>query len=203
MENTMRKLLSIVLMVAMTSVQFGALVPPVSAGAPDDDLKQIQYKYYFRGNYSQAVPALLTYLSRTDLTAESKVAAREFLAASYVLSGDATRGQDEFMRLLTTHIGYSGPDPSVFKVNVIGVYESARDEYASTRIRSVPEEITTTDAEPSIPVESSGKPLYKRWWFYAGLVTALLIAGAVSKEEQDDPVAARDTGTISVGVRTQ
>lgn len=203
MHAVINKVLSVTLAVTMMASQLGSISVAV-AGTPGDDLKQIQYKYYFRGKYEQAVTALVTYLARTDLAAKDEMSAREFLAASYVLSGDPTSGQEQFARLLASHHQYSGPDPAVFKTEVITVYERARDDYASTRLKSIPAEAATApEDEPTLPAEKPGKPLYKRWWFYAGIATALLIAGAVSKEKGDDPAPVSDTGTVVVGVRAQ
>src|SRR5204862_2974044 len=104
---------------------------PSHAGDPAGDLKQIEYKYYFRGKYTEAIGALQTYLARMDVGADMALRASEFLAASHVLSGAPATGKSVFARLIATDPSYAGPDAAVFKPAVVDVYAEARDEYAT------------------------------------------------------------------------
>lgn len=194
----------------ISSIVVGCLVlaqiAGVSTGAAaqaSDDLKKIQYKYYFRGRYVEAVDALRTFLARTDLGENETVQAREFLAASYILSGSADLGRDQFLQILNGNESYGGPDPAVFRAEVLDVYASARDELAAARLRNPPEGDLTGTVSPLSEPESS-KPIYKKWWFYAGLAAVVVVVGAAtSKDEETEPGPAAPTGTVSVGVQVR
>jgi len=193
-------MMAILVTIALVTVQLGAVAAPAVAGKPADDLKDIQYKQYFRGKYSEAIAALEKVLSRKDLSAQERLSANEFLAASYVLSGAAERGQEIFLRLQSEAPDYAGPDPSVFREEVVAAYQEARDAYAQSRIRAAPPTEGDRDgAPPALAPAEGGKPIYKQWWLYAGLATAVLVVGALSREQDDDP-ASRPTGTVDVGV---
>ncbi|MDH3197120.1 MAG: hypothetical protein OEO21_02665 [Candidatus Krumholzibacteria bacterium] len=185
--------------IALLVVQLGAGAIPCAAGSPADDLKQIQYKHYFRGKYTEAIAALEKYLTRKDLSAQDARNAREFLAASHVLSGASERGSEIFLQLLIEAPDYTGPDPTVFREEVVVAYRDARDAYAESRIKAAPKTEQDEQAAPALASTEGGKPIYKQWWLYAGIATALLVAGALAAEKGDDP-APRDTGTVSVGV---
>lgn len=200
------RVISAVLIVVMFATQVG-LAPSAYAGSPPDDLKTIQYKYYFRGKYAEAVVKLQTFLARTDLAAEVALSAREFLAASLVLSGSPEQGRSEFMAIIADMPAYAGPDPAVFKSVVVSNYNEARAQYASARLRQAPSK--DDDDDDSLAGAAAGggasvasRPLYKQWWFYAGIATVLVVLGAVSSEKSDgsDPVPNANTGTITVGV---
>lgn len=198
------KTISSIVVVCLVVLQVVGLTPGTWAATAGDDLKQIQYKYYFRGNYDQAIESLRIFLARTDLNESEVVAAREFLAASYILSGAADSGKEQFLKMLNADAQYAGPDPAVFKPEVINVYAAARDELAASRLRTAPPgELGEVSQE--IPVTESSKPIYKKWWFYAGLAALVVVVGAVSSQggeaEEDKP--APNTGTVSVGVQIQ
>ena len=109
------------------TVQLALWFPaPVQASAADD-LKKIEYKYYFRGDYDRAIVELRALLEREDLSAEQVVEAREYLAASLIMSGATAEGQAEFTRLLQADPEYAGPDPSVFKAAIVGAVTSRLD----------------------------------------------------------------------------
>jgi hypothetical protein len=181
-------------------------VTPARAGVPADDLKQIEYRYYFRGKYAQAIEALQTFLARVEVTGETAVRAGEFLAASHVLSGAPASGKDVFARLMVADPGYAGPDPTIFKPEVVDVYAVARSEYASLALRSAapaPADSVASTVPPSPTTQSvAGTPIYKKWWFYAGAVAvAGVVAGlAASGGEEAAPAP---SGTLVVGVRVQ
>ena len=199
-KRKQRKFLSIVLIVAVIATQVGW--SSVSyAGSPEEDLKVIQYKYYFRGKYDQAIEKLQTFLARTDLAAGDIERAREFLAASYILSGAGVKGRDQFVKMLNENNAYGGPDPAVFKSEVVSVFTDARNEMAATRLRQAPV-MTPGDAPAEVAVarEHAGKPIYKKWWFYAGIAGGIILLGALASPEEDQIQAPADRGTVSVGV---
>jgi hypothetical protein len=172
--------------------------------SPADVLKQIQYKYYYRGKYEEAVGALKTFLARTDLTRDVAVSAREFLAASYILSGKPDKGKEQFLHLLNEDEQYAGPDAAVFKTEVVEAYETTRDALASVKLRTAPDTRQGEERTVAAAGEPS-KPIYKKWWFYVGLAAAVLvIAAAASPKEEDEPqTPPAPTGTVTVGVRVR
>ena len=194
--------ISVVVLTCLVLLQVAALSTGARAQA-SDDLKKIQYKYYFRGRYVEAIEALRTFLARTDLGENEIVQAREFLAASYILSGAADLGREQFLKLLNANEAYEGPDPAVFKAEVVDVYAAARDDLAAARLRTPPagDPVVPVPAEPE---PESSKPIYKKWWFYAGLAAAVLVVGAATaKDEETEPTPAAPTGTVSIGVQVR
>lgn len=200
--NNLSKGIAAVLVVVMVVTQIAWLPRELVAGTPAGDLKKIQYKYYFRGKYEQAVGMLQTFLARTDLEPAHVERAREFLAASHVLSGNADEGRKIFLEMLERNPRYAGPDAATFKPSVVGAWSEARDLYASRRIREAPAPAIDGAGPIDVAAESGGKPIYKKWWFYAGLVSAALVLGALSSKEEDATVPA-DDGSIRVGVTVQ
>ncbi|MCK5405976.1 MAG: hypothetical protein KAJ37_00920 [Candidatus Krumholzibacteria bacterium] len=199
--SSVTKFISVLLVVCIAAfhVPAEALTPKKS---PEDDLKQIQYNYYFRGKYAEAIDALNVFLERGDVDKNLEISAREFLAASYILSGEKSKGKDQFLQILNEHEQYAGPDPTKFKAEVVDAFTTTRDALASVKLRSAPDTGAAGSAAQPASEESS-KPIYKKWWFYAaGAATLLLIAGALSSEKKDDPVA-QDAGTVSVGVQVR
>jgi hypothetical protein len=182
-----------------------AISPAVGlAGTPAEDLKQIEYQYYFRGKYVQAIDALRTYLARVDLAPANAVRAREFLAASHVLSGDAASGKDVFAGLMAADPAYAGPDPAVFKAEVMDVFGLARSEYAAQAIKTAPRVVVDEQPEPvaSARDDDSGKPIYKQWWLYAGVAALAIAVGAAAGGGGGDDTAG-PRGTIVVGVEVK
>ncbi|HEU4364356.1 MAG TPA: hypothetical protein VFT13_02715 [Candidatus Krumholzibacteria bacterium] len=202
----MRRIIGAVALVAtMTSVV--ATAYPVRAGNAGDDLKHIEYRYYFRGRYQQAIEALQTFLARVDLTPVETLRAREVLAASYVLGGAPAMGREVFAQLIVADPAYAGPDPTIFKLEVVNAYGEARSEYAARTLKSVPAQdplLPGGDDDDAVltAVETPGKPIYKKWWFYAG-ATALLLGVGAAVSGGDDPAAAPAAGSVVVGVRIQ
>jgi hypothetical protein len=199
MKQTLRKITALVMMTM--------LVPwPVHAGDPADDLKQIEYKYYFRGKYAESIDALQTFLARVDVSGAVAVRANEFLAASHVLAGSPQTGKDVFARLIATDPSYAGPDAAVFKPEVVDVYAQARAEYAALTLKApavaAVADTTQSPVAPAPALKPSAKPIYKKWWFYAG--AAALVGGAVAMAggggSSDTPA---QQGTISVGVNVK
>lgn len=172
--------------------------------APAEELKHIQYEYYFRGKYSDAVDALQSFLERKDLPRDVEVSAREYLAASYVLSGRTDKGKDQFLYLLNADVGYKGPDPSTFKVEVVEAFESTRDTFLAVKLRTAPDRGGSDIASNAAAGEQS-TPVYKKWWFYVGLAAAfVLVAAAAAPQEEDGPAdPPAPTGTVTVGVLVQ
>ena len=126
---------SVLIAVMLVSV----VAPGVArAGVAADDLKQIEYKYYFRGKYQQTIEALQIFLARVDLTVTDATRAREFLAASYVLGGAPAMGKDVFLQMLAKDPSYVGPDPTVFKLDVMNTYGEARTEHAAMALKNAP-----------------------------------------------------------------
>ncbi len=178
---------------------------PSLAGTAADDLKQIEYRYYFRGRYQQAIEALQTFLARIDLSVAETLRAREVLAASYVLGGAPAMGREVFAGLIAADPPYPGPDPTIFKLEVVNAYAEARADYAARNLLTAP----AGDASPvmpgdagAMPVASPGKPFYKKWWLYAG-AAALLAAGVAVAGSGDGSDASTANGTVVVGVRVQ
>jgi hypothetical protein len=199
-DSSITKVVSTLLVVCLVALHVPAAA--LVDDSPSDDLKTIQYKYYYRGQYKEAVDALKTFLARTDLTRDVEVSAREFLAASYILSGQSDKGKEQFLRLLNEDDQYTGPDTTVFKAEVVDAFETTRDALASVKLRTAPdtgeEGVATAAAEPS-------KPIYKKWWFYVGLAAVVLVvAAAASPQEEDEPQGPpAPTGTVTVGVRVR
>jgi hypothetical protein len=199
-NSSWTKTISAVLLVCMAALHTPAAAITAEK-SPQDALKQIQYKYYFRGQYKDAISALQTFLARTDLPRETAVSAREFLAASYVLSGQPDQGKDQFLRLLTDDEKYTGPDPAKFKAEVVEAFDSTRDAYVAVKLRTPPP--GGGDAAGAVATQTS-KPIYKKWWFYVGLAAAVLvIAAAASPQEEEPETPAGPTGTVTVGVRVR
>jgi len=201
-HSSINKAFSVLLVVCIM-----ALHVPVSAltpqKAPAEELKQIQYKYYFRGKYEEAIDALQTFLSRSDVPGDVERSAREYLAASYILSGKSDKGKDQFLRLLNEDERYAGPDPATFKAEVVEAFTSTRDALASVKLRTAPDS-GGSDVSSATHAEEPSKPIYKKWWFYAGLAAALLIVAAATSEKEEEPQEPpAPTGTVSVGVRVR
>lgn len=204
MNMKIRRITALISIVSMLLT----LAAPALAGDPSDDLKQIEYKYYFRGKYPQAIDALQTFLARVDVKGPVAVRANEFLAASHVLAGSPRTGQSVFAKLLASDPNYPGPDVSVFKPDVVDVYRQARAEYAAQTIKAPA--VAAADSTvvplasntPSSATPATSKPIYKKWWFYAGAVAVVgavaLAAGGGGGDE-----AASPRGTISVGVNVK
>ena len=180
-----------------------ALPQRVLAASAQDDLRRIEYKYYFRGNYEKTINELRAFLDREDLEPALVVEAREYLAASLILSGSADAGKAEYLKLLHEDSAYRGPDPAVFQPEIIAAFEASKDEYAAMVLRNVPEPAPAlaADTKPA-PASQPGKPLYKKWWFYAGMAALLLVvAGAAGGgDEEAGPPPERGTVTVEVDV---
>lgn len=179
---------------------------PVRAGTPAAELKDIQYRYYFRGNYERAVELLQTFLARTDLSEAERLSAGEFLAASLILSGRPDEGKAVFSKLIMGPGGYGGPDPTTFKPEVVAAYEAARDQVAAVRLRTAPTVAggTMPSGAPSgaeVKAEEQSKPIYKQWWLYVGLAAVVVVVGAAASGGDDAAPEPLATGTVTVGVR--
>jgi hypothetical protein len=183
------------------------LVPlaPAFAGSPSDDLKQIEYKYYFRGKYQQAIESLQTFLARVDVNPADALRAREMLAASYVLGGAPAMGKQMFAEMIAKNPSYPGPDPNVFKLEVMDEYAKARTEYAAMALMAAPAGDDDDEGGALVPTEAAvaaaSVPIYKKWWFYAG--AAALVAGvavAVGGGGGGDTPPPADNGGVVVGV---
>ncbi len=200
----MRRTTSVITLVSMMVFNLSVAYPSF-AGAPAEDLKQIEFRYYFRGKYQQAIETLQTFLARVDVTEPERTRAREFLAASYVLGGAPVMGKEVFSQLIKSDPSYPGPDPTVFKLEVVNACAEARSEYTALTIRNVPAGDPSADAgeaDPPLAAVREGKPIYKKWWFYAGAASLLLIAGAAASGDEE-PAPAPAEGTVVVGVRVQ
>ena len=203
---------SILLIVTLLASTVAMPFQPAVAGTAVEDLKQIEYKYYFRGKYQQAIESLNTFLARVDLNEGEATRAREVLAASYVLGGAPAMGKQVFAELIAQNPAYPGPHPSVFEMEVVNEYALARSEYASMVLKNVPPaaggDVAATsddkDAAAAVPsdaaVAQSGKPIYKKWWFYAGAAALLLGAGVAAGGGDDGGPPPPATGGVIVGV---
>lgn len=202
-ENRLNKIVSAVVVVCFVALQLA--VPATSIAAAKDDLKRIEYKLYFRGNYDKAITELRAFLEREDVTPAEIMEAKEYLAASLIMTGAATEGRSQFLDILKMDGKYQGPDPSVFKSVVISTYDEAKSQYASSVIRNVPPSVTEgVQATTTGAVEmTESKPLYKKWWFYAtmGAVVVALAAAAGGGSKGED--APSDTGGVTIGVEVR
>jgi hypothetical protein len=204
MKHPMRKTSALVAIVMLLS----ALAAPSHAGDPAGDLKQIEYKYYFRGKYMEAIGALQTYLARMDVGGDMALRASEFLAASHVLSGAPATGKNVFARLIAADPAYPGPDAAVFKPEVVDVYAQARADYAALTIThpviadadNAPADTSSTVSPATTTPVSSSKPIYKKWWFYAGTAAVLGVVAVAAGGGGGGDAAAAPRGTVSVGV---
>ncbi|HET6463628.1 MAG TPA: hypothetical protein VFH33_07495 [Candidatus Krumholzibacteria bacterium] len=206
MKQPIRKISAFVVIVTMLL----GIAAPVIAGEPAEDLKQIEYKYYFRGKYPEAISALTTFIARIDVKGDVAVRANEFLAASHVLSGAPQNGKDVFAKLIASDASYAGPDAAVFKPEVVDVYAQARADYAARNIKTPAVAATDSTAAPAgaaatdpAVANTASKPIYKKWWFYAGTaalmgVVAVATGGGGGGDEDASP-----RGTISVGVNVK
>ena len=191
---------------ALIAIMLVSIVAPglARAGEPADDLKQIEYKYYFRGKYQQAIESLQTFLARVDLAEADATRAREFLAASYILGGAPAMGKDVFLQMLAKDPLYGGPDPTVFKLDVMNIYGEARTEHASMLIKNAPPSgdlaSPSSSDQPATTTEKKGKPIYKRWWLYAGAAAVLLAAGAAAGGNDGGAGPPPESGGVTVGV---
>lgn len=204
MKQPIRKISAFVVIVTMLL----GIAAPALAGDPTDDLKQIEYKYYFRGKYPEAISALTTFLARIDVKGDVAVRANEFLAASHVLSGAPQSGKEVFAKLIASDAAYGGPDAAVFKPEVVDVYAQARADYAARNIKTPAVAAADSTAAPagaatdSAVANTSSKPIYKKWWFYAGAAAVVgAVALAAGGGGGDEDAAPR--GTISVGVNVK
>jgi hypothetical protein len=190
-----------------------ALLTPfqtASAQTASDDLKQIEYKYYFRGKYQQAIESLQTFLARIDLPPTDAMRAREMLAASYVLGGAPAMGKQMFAEMIAKNPAYPGPDPNVFKLEVVDAYAKARSEYAALALKNVPSTRSKDPRErdkdqgaavtPSQVSSATGKPIYKKWWFYAGAAALLAGIGVALGGGDDGGGPPAESGSVTVGV---
>lgn len=201
-------LLIVTLLASTVAMPFQSAV----AGTAVEDLKQIEYKYYFRGKYQLAIESLKTFLARVDLTESEATRAREVLAASYVLGGAPAMGKQMFAELIAQNPAYPGPHPSVFQMEVVNEYALARSEYASMMLKNAPptagvDAATVSDAQDqtgAVPndtaVAQSGKPIYKKWWFYAGAAALIAGIGVAAGGGDDGGSPPPATGGVSVGV---
>jgi hypothetical protein len=210
MTHFLRRVTALVCIFSMLS----GLGTVVRAGEPADDLKQIEYKYYFRGKYAESVSALETFLARVDVKGDVALHANEFLAASHVLAGSPQTGRDLFAKLIATDPSYAGPDAGVFKPEVMDAYTHARADYAARTIKAppmatsgVPPAETIAPGSGAAPsttpaIQNVSTPIYKKWWFYAG--AAAVIGGvALAAGGGGGDAPASPQGTISVGVNVK
>jgi hypothetical protein len=197
-------MISIVVVIAFVHLQIAALLPNDARAAAADDLKKIEYRHYFRGNYEKAIEALRAFLQRDDLAEDEIVEAREYLAASLVLSGSVEEGKLEFVEILKARAAYEGPDPSVFKDDVVTAFDQAKAVYSSVVIRTAPVSDTSgASAVTPADVNDKGKPVYKKWWFYATMGAVLVIIAGAAAGGGDEEASSSDTGTVSVDVRVR
>ena len=202
LQRVPMRVFSSIVLVCFLGFQMTCFLPQDAQANAAADLKKIEYKYYFRGNYQKAITEFRAFLERSDLGQSEIVEAREYLAASLILSGTSEQGKDQYLKLLKMDKSYKGPDPSVFKPIIIATFDEAKAEYASIVIRSVPDgDMSATNAASTNALEKQGKPLYKKWWFYATMAAVLLVvAGAAGSGGDDEPPPARDTGTVTIEV---
>jgi hypothetical protein len=187
--------------VCFLSLQLAVVLPPAAHAGAADDLKQIEYKHYFRGNYTKAIAELKSFLARDNLAPEVIVEAREYLAASLVMTGSTEEAKAQYMTLLNMDASYAGPDPSVFKSIVVSTYNEAKAEYASAVIRNVPDTALSDAAAGSAATEQlGGKPFYKKWWFYATMGAVLLLVVGAAGGGGDDGGGTTESGRIVVEV---
>ena len=198
------KATSMVVAICFLTIQVTCFLPSDVFASNKDDLKNIEYKYYFRGNYDKAISELKSFLERKHLSKAETVEAREYLAASLIMTGASTAGKEQYLKLLKMDSAYKGPDPGVFKPMIVSTFEEAKAEYASAVIRNVPDDVVSSDGATTEATETKdGKPIYKKWWFYVGIGAALLIvAGAASGGGGGGDVPP-ETGSVTVGVDIQ
>lgn len=199
-DSSVMKVVAALLVICLVALHVPAAA--LVDDSPADHLKKIQYKYYYRGKYKEAVDALNTFLARTDLTRDVEVSAREFLAASYILSGQSDKGKEQFLKLLNDDERYAGPDAAVFKAEVVEAFETTRDALASVKLRTAPD---TGESVAAPAAAEPSKPIYKKWWFYAGLAAALLVVAAIATPQEEDETqgSPAPTGTVTVGVQVR
>jgi len=205
LENRWIRLTSSLVAVCFLSVQLAAWFPAPALADASDDLKKIEYKYYFRGDYDKAIDALKAFLERDDLSGAQVVEAREYLAASLILSGATPAGKEQFLLLLNQDASYAGPDPAVFKPAIVSAFDDAKADYASNVIRNVPDSaMPDGGGDVAATADSKGKPIYKKWWFYVTMVgVVLIIAAAAGGSSDDGDSRPNDTGTVSIDVGVQ
>ena len=201
-ESKPVKAVSTVVMICFLGLQATCWLPTEALADAGSDLKKIEYKYYFRGNYPKAIVELKSFLKRKDLSDKQITEAREYLAASFIVTGSSADGKGQFLEILKKDSAYKGPDPGVFKSIVISTFDQAKSEYASAVIRTAPNTGVRVGAGSNADAATTaGKPVYKKWWFYATMgVVLLAIVGAASGGDEPPPA---DTGRVTVGVLVQ
>lgn len=204
-----RRVTSLLLLVTLFASTVATPFQAAFAGVPADDLKQIEYKYYFRGKYQQAIESLQTFLARVDLPETDAMRAREVLAASYVLGGAPVMGKQMFAEMIAKQPSYPGPDPNVFKLEVVDAYAQARSEYAAMTLKNAPpssgkksndKDKGATAIPSDATVATQSQPIYKKWWFYAGAAALLAGVGVAMGGGGDDSPPPADAGGVTVGV---
>lgn len=199
-QNKTFKIISAVVMICFSSFQATCLLPGEALANAGSDLKKIEYKYYFRGNYTKAIAELREFIKRKNLEDGQIREAREYLAASLIMTGSSAEGKSEFLKLFKKDSSYKGPDPGVFKPIIITTFEQARSEYKSAVIRTVPDPGPASAATSTAdPVTTENKPVYKKWWFYATMGAVLLVVAGAASGGGDDPPPS-DRGTVTIGI---
>jgi hypothetical protein len=203
--NRIVPLVSPIVIFCLVFIQVAGLMPRAALAEVSAELKEIEYKYYFRGKYEEAITALQAMLEARELELSEQREAREFLAASLILTGSAQAGKDQFLKILNQDGTYAGPDAGVFQPNIIAVYKEAKVEYASLVIQQAGEIQSASDpaeTESAVAYPTEGKPIYKKWWFYTAIGVVVLVAAAAAAQEEEVPEN-WETGTVSVGVAVQ
>jgi hypothetical protein len=203
--NRIVPLVSPIVIFCLIFIQVAGLMPRGVLAEVSAELKEIEYKYYFRGKYEEAIKALQAMLENPDLEASERREAREFLAASLILTGFPQAGKDQFLKILNQDGTYAGPDTTVFKQNIIAVYKEAKVDYASLVIQQATEiksAAAPVETGPAVVYSAEKKPIYRKWWFYTAIGAVVLVAAAAAAQEEDVPES-RETGTVTVGVAVQ
>jgi tetratricopeptide (TPR) repeat protein len=166
----------------------------VSSGAPS--VKQGQ-EYYDQSRFDDAIGLLKDLAERGALTGPELQLARELLARSYVKKGYPVQAREMFKRILADNPAYR-PDAIRVPPDEMAVFEGAKAEFdagpgapGTSEPKATPPSPAETDAPaptlapppPGLSAKTSEKkPLYKRWYFLAGVVAvgggaALLLGG--------------------------
>jgi pentatricopeptide repeat protein len=152
----------------------GQVQPPLNSS----EAIQRAQEYYDQSSFEVAVELLQDALTKGIVNAAETQAASELLARCYVKSGKPDKAREVFKELLKDESNYT-PDPVRVPPDEMAVFEEARNEFKSEALRK-----STQMAGGAGQDES--KPIYKRWYFWAGIAVAGVIAYLLLKDPPSD-----------------
>jgi pentatricopeptide repeat protein len=136
-------------------------------------------EYYDQSSFEAAIELLQDALTKGSAKAAETQAARELLARCYVKSGKSDKAREVFKGLLKDESNYA-PDPVRVPPDELAVFEEARNEFKNEALR----QSTQMAGGEAGPAES--KPIYKRWYLWAGVAAAGVLVYLLLKDPPPD-----------------